>query len=345
MARDITRNTNGGVAIQTPSISPELRKVIDKHEVRASFGGDEGTDGGGDFEAGAWIAPKSVSKFVKANAEQCESYYRHWAQPASPAAIVDFLNVVWVGTKHNGDMRWEMIERAYPMLFRNYPAWCFHPDMALPASLKFVWFPAAAELAEFLAERKKWIEDQVWKLRTIATTEITVPERPKEEPRHVPTQAEKDEVSRIVAGIPGTAKHRDPNAAETVKGFRQVGGLIPASPAPTVADAVIDTKAAEDAARERRARKDPALAYTMEFGRRMLLAQAATQAAGGVNPAKYWVPLDQPMHGDERAKHGWPCPGYDPPPPQTAAERHEAAQSRNIRPDTTVVFEDLEEAV
>ena len=73
-------------------------------------------------------------------------------------------------------------------------------------------------------------------------------------------------------------------------------------------------------------RKDPAFTYALERSRRVGLAVDA----GGANHAKYIVP----MHGDLRAFYGHACPGYDPPKPPTAAERHEAqeaAQSRKNR--------------
>jgi hypothetical protein len=90
--------------------------------VDAVYGRDEAMEACGDFEQSAWIAPETVTEFVKGSAGRAEAFYRQQLQPATQNAIRDFLNSVWIGTNHSADMNWEMIARAYPVMLRNYPA-------------------------------------------------------------------------------------------------------------------------------------------------------------------------------------------------------------------------------
>jgi hypothetical protein len=236
--------------------------------------------------------------------------------------------------------------------------------MLLPTARQFVWFPAVAELAEYLGKEKM---DRGLRLETALGRDdkTTRLEKPVEKFRVPPTQEEKDAVSRIVAGIPGTARHRSSKDAKAIASFRRFGNEEPEKPdnlTATTAAEVAEGVAGENAIRDRKARKDPDFAYTLERRRRMELADEAAKAAGG-GPAKFWVPMHEPLHDALRAFYGHPCPGYDPPRPPTAAEMHEAAaernpsgridtavtdnatpKSRNIRPDATVVFEDVETA-
>jgi hypothetical protein len=151
-------------------------------------------------------------------------------------------------------------------------------------------------------------------------------QEPVEEPRVPPTQEEKDFVSRIVAGIPGTARHRSSKDAKAIASFRRFGNEEPEKPDNLTATTVAEV-AGENAIRDRKARKDPDFAYTLERRRRMELADEAAKAAGG-DPAKFWVPMHEPLPDDLRKKYGHPCPGFDPLPP-SAAEMHEAASPEN----------------
>jgi len=129
------------------------------------------------------------------------------------------------------------------------------------------------------------------------TTPRPPPARMADPEKHVPRTEEKAQVREICAGI------RARLDAVPFKASLSPETDGPGSTDPTGAQALRDAKA----------RKDPDFAYTLEKGRRFAMA---VEAGGGVNAAKYLVPIDQPLAGDLRAHYGHACPGHEPQQPE-----------------------------
>jgi|SRR4051812_40232034 hypothetical protein len=301
MARDIT-TSNSGAVISAPAISPELRKILDAETV-ASYGGDEGTDGGADFHEGTWRQPKWLPENLRAEAENATPSREYWASPAPETSIRNFLNLLWAATRHNNDQNWDLISRVYPMLLRAWPAWCFRDDLLLRATDHFTWFPAVAELSEWLKPERRFIENDAFRLRFLSK----LPNQPKAKRDAPPPEErgpwkpnspeERAKVAAICADIrsrPTTPFRASLRPEDDRKNdFRPIGEA-----------AVSDAKAI----------RDPDWAAYLETSRRMDMARDAADKAGDSNGwARFMVPLDQPLHGDLRAFYGHRCPGHEQP--------------------------------
>jgi hypothetical protein len=128
------------------------------------------------------------------------------------------------------------------------------------------------------------------------TTPRPPPARMAEPEKHVPRTEQKAQVREICAGI---------RARLDAVPFQ--ASLSPETDAPDKGPV------GAQARREAKARKDPDFAYTLEKTRRFAMA---VEAGGGVNVAKYLVPMDQPLAGDLRAHYGHACPGHEPQQPE-----------------------------
>jgi len=135
------------------------------------------------------------------------------------------------------------------------------------------------------------------------TTPGPTPARMANPEKRVPRTEEKAQVREICAGI---------RARLDAVPFK--ASLSPATDTPDKGP--VGAQALRDA----KARKDADFAYTLEKGRRMGMA---LDAGGATGWGKYFVPMDQPLADDLRAKYGHRCPGYDPPA-TSARDRHEA---------------------
>src|SRR3954466_4198682 len=124
MSRDVTRS--GPVVV--PKVSANLRRILDRREVHASYGGDEGTIGGGEFKRGRWVRPEWVDPRDRDEAQAALPVYQQWAGPAPAGVVLDFLNCLWNSAKHNSDMSWDVVSKVYPRMLQQFPAWCWRPD-------------------------------------------------------------------------------------------------------------------------------------------------------------------------------------------------------------------------
>lgn len=173
MSRDVTRSGNGPVAV--PRISPTLRKLLDRREVRASYGGDDGLTGGGDFRAGKWIAPDWVDVRERDEARAALPAYQQMAGTAPAGTVIDFLNCLWVSTKHAGDVSWDVVSKVYPRMLQQFPAWCWRPERLDQAGVSFTWFPSVAELAAFHEGERAAVQAEVDALRGVADAPTSRP--------------------------------------------------------------------------------------------------------------------------------------------------------------------------
>jgi hypothetical protein len=172
MNRDVTKTGGGGV-VAIPRISPQLRKILNHREVIASYGGDAGTDGGGEFRRGPWIKPDWVDGRERDEAKAALPAFEHMAGPAPEQAMLDFLNFIWLTTKHSSDLTWQGVCVAYPRVLRQFPAYCWRPEKLGLAPHAFpTWFPTAGELAAFLMPDKVWIEEEIAGLRGVAEANV-----------------------------------------------------------------------------------------------------------------------------------------------------------------------------
>lgn len=170
MNRDVSK---GGGIVAVPKISPHLRKILNHREVIASYGGDAGTDGGGEFRRGPWIKPKWVDIRERDEARAALPAFEHLAVPPPEQAMLDFLNFIWLTTKHSSDLTWQGVCLAYPRVLRQFPAYCWRPEKLDLAPHAFpAWFPTAGELAAFLMPDKVWIEEEIAGLRGVAEANI-----------------------------------------------------------------------------------------------------------------------------------------------------------------------------
>jgi hypothetical protein len=180
MNRDVSRTGGGGV-VAVPKISPELRKILNRREVLPSYGLDAGTDGGGEFRRGPWIKPDWVDGRDQAEARAALPAFEHLAGPVPEQAMVDFLNFIWVTTKHSSELTWQGVCVAYPRVLRQFPAYCWRPDKLDLVPHAFpTWFPTAGELAAFLMPDKIWLEEEIAGLRGVA--EANTRARPRRRP-------------------------------------------------------------------------------------------------------------------------------------------------------------------
>lgn len=172
MNRDVTKKGGCGV-VAVPKISPHLRKILNHREVIASYGGDAGTDGGGEFRRGPWIKPDAVDIRERDEARAALPAFEHLAEPVPEQAMLDFLNFIWLTTKHSSDLTWQGVCLAYPRVLRQFPAYCWRPEKLDLAPHAFpTWFPTAGELAAFLMPDKVWIEEEIAGLRGVAEANI-----------------------------------------------------------------------------------------------------------------------------------------------------------------------------
>lgn len=171
MSRDVTKTGNGVIVV--PKISSHLRNLLNRREVVASYGGDAGTDGGGEFRRGPWIKPDWVDSRERDEARQALPAFEHLAGPVPEQVIVDFLNFLWISTRHAADQTFDGICLVYPRMLRQFPAYCWRPeklDLAPHAFPKF--FPTVGEIAAFLQPDKVWIEEEIAGLRGVAEASV-----------------------------------------------------------------------------------------------------------------------------------------------------------------------------
>jgi hypothetical protein len=171
MNRDVTKAGNGVIVV--PRISGQLRHLLNHREVIAGYGGDAGTDGGGEFRRGPWIRPEWVDIRERDEARAALPAFEHLAGPVPEQVIVDFLNFLWISTRHAADQTFDGICLVYPRMLRQFPAYCWRPDkldLAPHAFPKF--FPTVGEIAAFLQPDKVWIEEEIAGLRGVAEANI-----------------------------------------------------------------------------------------------------------------------------------------------------------------------------
>lgn len=171
MSRDVTKTGNGVIAV--PKISPQLRKLLNHREVVASYGLDAGTDGGGEFRRGPWIKPKWVDIRERNEAQAALPAFVHLAGPAPEQVVIDFLNFLWISTKHSPDQTFESVCMVYPRMLRQFPGYCWRADKLDLAPHAFpIFFPTVGEIAAFLMPDKVWIEEEIAGLHGIAEANI-----------------------------------------------------------------------------------------------------------------------------------------------------------------------------
>lgn len=177
MSRDVSK-TGGGVIV-VPKISPDLRKLLNQREVVASYGGDAGTDGGGEFRRGPWIKPDWVDIRERDEARAALPSYEHLAGQPPRQVMIDFLNFLWISTKHSSDQTFEGICLVYPRMLQQFPAYCWRPEKLDLAPHAFpTWFPTVGEIAAFLMPDKVFIEEEMAGLRGVAEANINSNARP-----------------------------------------------------------------------------------------------------------------------------------------------------------------------
>jgi hypothetical protein len=161
MSRDVTKPPKGGRFVR-PTPTPELRKLIDRREVIAGYGGDDGMSGGGEFRRGRWIPPDWVDIRERDRAALDLHELRKGLLPESEAVIVDFLNMIWVATKHGADQTFAAVAMVYPRMLQDFPQVCWSPEMLRKAGQRFkTFFPAVGELVEFLEPAKRELEEEI----------------------------------------------------------------------------------------------------------------------------------------------------------------------------------------
>jgi hypothetical protein len=171
MSRDVTRA--GGGVIVVPRISPQLRRLLNHREVVAGYGGDAGTSGGGDFRRGPWVRPEWVDIRERDEAQQALPAFEHLAGPVPEQTIIDFLNFLWISTRHSADQTFEGVCMVYPRMLRQFPAYCWRPEKLDLAPHAFpTFFPTVGEIAAFLQPDKTWIEEEIVGLRGVAEADV-----------------------------------------------------------------------------------------------------------------------------------------------------------------------------
>lgn len=176
MSRDITKS-GGGLLTEVPKLSPEMQKILQRRKVVTSYGGDDGmASSGAEFRDGVWEPPEWVDGRERDEAKQALPGWEMHLRPAPLDRIREFLMFLWNSTKHHPDMRWEGVEKIYPMMLDGHPGWCFRPErLKLAAQQAFTWFPSVQELVAFMEPDRQAILGRVAALRKVSETTTTPP--------------------------------------------------------------------------------------------------------------------------------------------------------------------------
>jgi len=177
MTRDITKSGGGAVLTEVPTLSPELRKILQRRKVVPNYGGDDGMPAGGaDFRDGVWDAPEWVDARERDEAKQAQAAYAMQLRPVSAERIREFLLFLWNSTKHQNDTSWDAVAAVYPMMLDGHPSWCFRPErLKLAARHAFDWFPTVRQLVEFMEPDRQAILERVSSLKKVSEAPTSKP--------------------------------------------------------------------------------------------------------------------------------------------------------------------------
>lgn len=177
MTRDITKSGGGAVLAEVPTLSPELRKILQRRKVVTNYGGDDGTpSSGADFKDGVWEPPEWVDIRERDEASRAKTAFEMQLRPVTAERIREFLLFLWNSTKHQNDTSWEAVAAVYPMMLDGHPSWCFRPErLKLAAQTAFDWFPTVRQLVEFMEPDRQAILERVASLKKVSETTTSPP--------------------------------------------------------------------------------------------------------------------------------------------------------------------------
>lgn len=177
MTRDITKSGGGAVLAEVPTLSPELRKILQRRKVVTNYGGDDGTpSSGADFKDGVWEPPEWVDIRERDEASRAKAAFEMQLRPVTAERIREFLLFLWNSTKHQNDTSWEAVAAVYPMMLDGHPSWCFRPErLKLAAQTAFDWFPTVRQLVEFMEPDRQAILERVASLKKVSETTTSPP--------------------------------------------------------------------------------------------------------------------------------------------------------------------------